>query len=99
MSTRPNDIYTEPLDLDPRTLNNLGPLAPLAGIWEGRGIDRHPVHDGVEDDRDPDHRHPSRPGGNGIGHGGARHTPVHRASVPRLVAEPTPNPAALVTGE
>jgi hypothetical protein len=30
-----NDIYTEPSDLDIDTLKNLGPLAPMAGIWEG----------------------------------------------------------------
>ena len=36
------DIYTEP-DVDPDTLANLGPLAPLAGIWEGTtGADEHP---------------------------------------------------------
>jgi hypothetical protein len=31
----PTDVYTEPSDIDPDTLKNLGPLAPLAGIWEG----------------------------------------------------------------
>jgi hypothetical protein len=40
------DIYTEP-DGDPDTLANLGPLAPMAGIWEGtRGSDQHPAVDG-----------------------------------------------------
>ncbi|HUV57633.1 MAG TPA: heme-binding beta-barrel domain-containing protein [Acidimicrobiales bacterium] len=43
-----DDIYTEPQG-DPNTLENLGPLAALAGIWEGRkGIDQHPVVDGLE---------------------------------------------------
>ena len=43
-----NDIYTEP-DGDPDTLANLGPLAPLAGIWEGtQGSDEHPVVEGTE---------------------------------------------------
>jgi hypothetical protein len=43
-----NDIYTEP-DGDPRTLDNLGPLGPLAGIWEGiGGTDEHPVATGIE---------------------------------------------------
>jgi hypothetical protein len=47
----PSDIYTEPSDVDPDTLRNLGPLAPLAGIWEGRkGLDVHPTADGVEQD-------------------------------------------------
>ena len=31
-----DDLYTEP-DGDPDTLANLGPLAPMAGIWEGTG--------------------------------------------------------------
>jgi hypothetical protein len=44
------DIYTEP-DGEPDTLANLGPLAPMAGVWEGRmGIDDHPVVEGLERD-------------------------------------------------
>jgi hypothetical protein len=43
------DIYTEPDPIDPHTLRNLGPLAPLAGVWEGRGLDTHPVAEGTED--------------------------------------------------
>ena len=45
----PRDIYTEPDPIDPHTLRNLGPLAPLAGVWEGRGVDTHPVAEGTED--------------------------------------------------
>ncbi len=46
-----SDIYTEP-DGEPNTLAHLGPLGPLAGIWEGtRGADEHPVVDGIG--RDP----------------------------------------------
>jgi len=42
------DIYTEP-DGDPDTLANLGPLSPMAGVWEGvKGADQHPVADGLE---------------------------------------------------
>jgi len=37
MSAYPDDIDTEPSDIDADTLANLGPLAPLAGIWEGQG--------------------------------------------------------------
>jgi hypothetical protein len=38
-----SDLYTEP-DGDPDTLANLGPLAALAGTWEGAaGADEHPV--------------------------------------------------------
>jgi len=41
------DIYTEP-DFDLDTLRNLGPLAALAGTWEGQGTDVHPVATGTE---------------------------------------------------
>ena len=45
----PYDIFTEPEDVDPETLNNLGPLRRLAGIWEGeRGVDVNPKADGPE---------------------------------------------------
>jgi hypothetical protein len=44
------DIYTEPEDLDLDTLRNLGPLAFLAGAWEGEGSDTHPVADGGKDE-------------------------------------------------
>ena len=44
------DIYTEP-DGDPDTLANLGPLAPMAGIFEGiGGTDVHSAADGDESD-------------------------------------------------
>ena len=47
MDNFPEDIYTEPSDLDVDTLRNLGPLAPMAGIWEGtRGLDVKPKADG-----------------------------------------------------
>jgi hypothetical protein len=43
-----DDIYTE-ADGEPDTLANLGPLGPLAGIWEGtKGSDQHPVAGGPE---------------------------------------------------
>jgi hypothetical protein len=44
-----DDIYTEP-DADVQTLANLGPLAALAGTWEGTGVDEHPVAEGTERD-------------------------------------------------
>jgi hypothetical protein len=45
----PDDIFTEPEDVDPETLANLGPLRRLAGIWEGqRGVDINPKEDGPE---------------------------------------------------
>ena len=42
------DIYTEPHPIDVNTLNNLGPLAPMAGVWKGeRGLDIKPKADGA----------------------------------------------------
>ena len=40
------DIFTERADVDLVTLRNLGPLRPLAGKWEGSGVDEHPVSEG-----------------------------------------------------
>ncbi len=49
------DIYTEP-DGDPDTLANLGPLRPMAGVWEGtKGSDQHPVAEGTEKDAFVEH--------------------------------------------
>ena len=46
MSEFPDDVFTE-AEFEFDTLKNLGPLAPLAGVWEGvRGVDRHPEADG-----------------------------------------------------
>ena len=46
MSDFPEDIYTEP-SADVHTLNNLGPLTGMAGIWAGtRGLDVKPKADG-----------------------------------------------------
>jgi hypothetical protein len=45
----PDDIFTEPDDVDAETLAHLGPLRRLAGIWEGqRGVDINPKADGPE---------------------------------------------------
>ena len=47
MSNIADDIYTEPQDIDVQTLNNLGPLTAMAGIWRGeRGLDVKPKADG-----------------------------------------------------
>ncbi|TDQ59441.1 hypothetical protein EDC45_0088 [Mesocricetibacter intestinalis] len=44
------DIYTE-ADSSADTLKNLGPLAPMAGIWEGkRGLDINPKAEGAVKD-------------------------------------------------
>lgn len=49
MSAFPEDIFTEPSDVDPDTLVNLGPLTRLAGVWEGKkGVDLNPKADGPE---------------------------------------------------
>ena len=49
MNPFPEDVFTEPQDVDPDTLANLGPLTRLAGVWEGRkGIDLNPKADGPE---------------------------------------------------
>lgn len=47
MADFPKDIYTEPQPLDVDTLSNLGPLRPMAGVWQGeRGLDVKPKADG-----------------------------------------------------
>ncbi len=47
MSDFPEDIYTEPSDVDVDTLKNLGPLRAMAGIWQGtRGLDVKPKAEG-----------------------------------------------------
>ncbi|MFT3854559.1 MAG: heme-binding beta-barrel domain-containing protein [Ilumatobacteraceae bacterium] len=44
-----DDIYTEPPSGDD-TLAQLGPLAPMAGVWAGAGHDEHPVAEGTDED-------------------------------------------------
>ncbi len=47
MSTSPEDICTEPRNLDVHTLHTLGPLSRMAGIWRGtRGLDVKPKAEG-----------------------------------------------------
>ncbi|MDQ1429909.1 MAG: hypothetical protein QOF40_511, partial [Actinomycetota bacterium] len=42
------DFYTEP-EGDPDTMASLGPLRPMAGVWEGAsGVDEHPAAWGTE---------------------------------------------------
>ena len=49
MNPFPDDIFTEPEDVDPDTLANLGPLRRLAGVWEGlKGVDVNPKAEGPE---------------------------------------------------
>src|SRR6476620_4269268 len=43
MTTYSTDIYTEPTEIDVHTLDNLGPLTRMAGIWKGsRSLDVPP---------------------------------------------------------
>lgn len=47
MSELAPDIYTEQDNVDVDTLRNLGPLRPLAGVWEGlKGLDVNPFETG-----------------------------------------------------
>jgi hypothetical protein len=47
MNRFPEDIYTEPSNVDVDTLSNLGPLRGMAGIWQGiRGLDVNPKAEG-----------------------------------------------------
>ncbi len=47
MTQFPEDIYTEPSNVDVDTLRNLGPLRAMAGIWQGlRGVDVKPKAEG-----------------------------------------------------
>jgi hypothetical protein len=47
MTEFPEDIYTEPSDVDVDTLKNLGPLRGMAGVWQGtRGLDVKPKAEG-----------------------------------------------------
>jgi len=49
MADFPADIFTEPADVDPDTLANLGPLRGIAGVWEGaKGLDVNPKAEGPE---------------------------------------------------
>jgi hypothetical protein len=49
VSNFPEDIYTEPTDVSPDSLANLGPLRRLAGTWQGdKGIDLNPKAEGPE---------------------------------------------------
>ena len=47
MTQFPEDIYTEPSNVDVDTLRNLGPLRGMAEIWQGRrGLDVKPKAEG-----------------------------------------------------
>ena len=49
MNPFPEDIFTEPENVDPDTLANLGPLRRLAGVWQSeKGVDIAPKAPGPD---------------------------------------------------
>src|SRR5690348_6968054 len=49
MNPFPEDIFTEPENVDPDTLANLGPLRRLAGVWQSsKGVDVAPKAPGPD---------------------------------------------------
>ena len=49
MPAIPEDVFTEPEDVSPDTLANLGPLRRLAGTWQSdQGVDINPKAEGPE---------------------------------------------------
>ena len=87
MADFPADIYTEPAEIDPDTMKNLGPLAPLAGVWEGkRGLDVNPKPEGPEKDAyyERYELHPIDPQANGpqLLYGLRYHTHILRPNKP-----------------
>ncbi|WP_404335297.1 FABP family protein [Sphingomonas sp. MMS12-HWE2-04] len=49
MTPFPLDVFTEPSDVDPDTLANLGPLRRFAGRWQAaKGVDLNPKAEGPE---------------------------------------------------
>ena len=48
MAAYPDDIYADPASVSMATLSQLGPLAPMAGVWEGEhGTDIAPKREGA----------------------------------------------------
>jgi hypothetical protein len=48
MAAYPDDIYADPASVSMETLSQLGPLAPMAGVWEGEhGTDIAPKREGA----------------------------------------------------
>jgi hypothetical protein len=49
MLPMPADIFTEPDNVSPDGLANLGPLRHLAGVWQAdKGVDVNPKAQGAE---------------------------------------------------
>lgn len=108
----PADIFTEPEDVSPDGLANLGPLRRLAGTWQAdRGIDVNPKAEGPERRTfiERIHMDPIDLQANGpqLLYGlryliqtelFVRGTPFNHQDTLRLVAPPRLNPLAVIAG-
>jgi len=89
MSDFPADIYTEPSDLDPETLANLGPLRRMAGLWRGeKGVDVKPKAQGPKTQVYVEHYElqPIDPQTNGpqVFYGLRYHTFIHKPGLSKM---------------
>jgi len=89
MSEFPADIYTEPSDLDPDTLTNLGPLRRMAGLWRGeKGVDVKPKAQGPKTQVYVEHYElqPIDPQTNGpqVYYGLRYHTFIHKPGLTKM---------------
>lgn len=89
MSDFPEDIYTEPSDLDANTLANLGPLRRMAGLWRGeKGVDVKPKAQGPKTQVYVEHYElqPIDPQTNGpqVFYGLRYHTFIHKPGLTKM---------------
>lgn len=89
MPNFPTDIYTEPADLDGKTLNNLGPLRRMAGLWRGeKGVDVKPKAQGPKTQVYVEHYElqPIDPQTNGpqVLYGLRYHTYIHKPGLTKM---------------
>ncbi|MBB3177811.1 FABP family protein [Variovorax sp. Sphag1AA] len=89
MSDFPEDIYTEPSDLDGNTLANLGPLRRMAGLWRGeKGVDVKPKAQGPKTQVYVEHYElqPIDPQTNGpqVYYGLRYHTFIHKPGLTKM---------------
>lgn len=85
----PEDIYTEPSDLDGNTLANLGPLRRMAGVWRGvKGVDVKPKAQGPKTQVYVEHYElqPIDPQTNGpqVLYGLRYHTYIHKPGLTKM---------------
>ncbi|BEP96982.1 heme-binding beta-barrel domain-containing protein (plasmid) [Acidovorax sp. A79] len=89
MPNFPEDIYTEPSNLDGDTLANLGPLRRMAGVWRGeKGIDVKPKAQGPKTQVYVEHYElqPIDPQTNGpqVLYGLRYHTYIHKPGLKKM---------------